>query len=432
MTYLRGLVQGFLAAILLSCTPSQPGTTEVEVEKSSGLPVETTLLKVGEGGYFLYRIPALAVSTEGTILAFAEARKNDGHDWDDTDIVLRRSFDNGQTWGDVQVVADDGTHTLGNECPVVDHETGTILLVFCKNNRQIFVTKSSDDGETWSEPVEITDDVKDPVWSYVGSGPGHGIQLKSGRLLVPAWGDETPGPVEFAKGAEGEMKDMIEMVYSLIRPMISRHWRPQNVQWSYAFFSDDHGATWKRGQILTKDYSDECEAVETVDGTVYMSLRSRRGRQRWPSSQVLDQSHLRGYAWSKDGGETWSEVQYDETLPEPSCQGSVVRFTDQESFNKNRILMSHPASTTERSQMTVRLSYDEGQTWPVAKVLYPGSSGYSNLAVAPDMSILCIYTKDVDWSSVAAYPGPDAKVSVARFNLEWLTDGADSLEKKAP
>ena len=429
---MRHIIPILLTAILLGCTASEPPMSDPESQESARSPVETALFKVGEGGYFLYRIPALAVSTKGTILAFAEARKNDGHDWDDTDIVLRRSFDSGQTWGDMQVVADDGKHTIGNECPVVDHQTGTILLPFCKNNRQVFVTKSTDDGETWSEPVEITDDVKDPVWSYLGSGPGHGIQLKSGRLLIPAWGDETPGPVELAKDAEGELKDMIEMVYSLIRPMIWRHWRPQNVQWSYTFFSDDHGATWKRGQILTKDYSDECEAVETADGTVYMTLRSRSGKQRWPSSRVIDQGHRRGYAWSKDGGESWSEVKYDETLPEPSCQGSVVRFTDQESFNKNRILVSNPASTTERAQMTVRLSYDEGQTWPVSKVVYKGSSGYSNLAIAPDMSILCLYSKDIVWGSISDYPGPDATVSVARFDLEWLTDGADSLQKKVP
>jgi sialidase-1 len=429
---MRHITAVLLTAFFLGCTASEPPVSEPESQEGAGSPVETALFKVGEGGYFLYRIPALAVSTKGTLLAFAEARKNDGHDWDDTDIVLRRSFDSGQTWEDMQVVVDDGKHTIGNECPVVDHQTGTILLPFCKNNRQVFVTKSTDDGETWSEPVEITDDVKDPVWSFVGAGPGHGIQLKSGRLLIPAWGDETPGPVELAEGAEGQLKDVIEMVYSLMRPVIWRQWRPQNVQFSYAFFSDDHGATWKRGQILTKDRSDECEAVETVDGTVYMTLRSRSGKQRWPSSQVIDQGHRRGYARSKDGGETWSEVQYDETLPEPGCQGSVVRFTDQESFNKNRILVSNPASTTERSQMTVRLSYDEGKTWPVSKVVYQGSAGYSNLAIAPDMSILCIYTKDLVWASDAGYPGPDAKVSVARFDLEWLTDGADSLQKKVP
>lgn len=202
------------------------------------------------------------------------------------------------------MVAEEGVHTLGNPCPVVDKETGTIWLPFCKNNQQIFLIKSTDDGTTWSEPVEITRQVKDSEWSYLGTGPGHGIQLKSGRLLIPCWGDASPGPV---------------------------NWKTPNwnqLQFSFVAFSDDHGVTWERGETPTQDASDESEAVETVDGGLYLNMRSRQKR------------HRRGFAWSRDDGKTWSDVQYDSTLPEPSCDGGLVRFTDQGDFQKNRVLLS--------------------------------------------------------------------------------------------
>ena len=238
-----------------------------------------------------------AVSTKGSILAFAEARRTNCHDNDNIDLVLKRSFDKGESWTDLRVIADDGIHTMGNPCPLLDRETQTIWLPFCKNNQQVYLIKSTDDGTTWSEPMEITQHVKDPAWNYMGTGPGHGIQLKSGRLLIPCWGDSSPRPMTW-------------------KP--SPNWN--KLQFSFAVFSDDHGATWKRGETLTEDASDESDAVETVDGSLYLNMRSRQKK------------YHRGFAWSQDGGETWSDVQYDQTLPEPSCDGGLVRFTDQKDF----------------------------------------------------------------------------------------------------
>ena len=113
--------------------------------------------------------------------------------------------------------------------------------------------------------------------------------------------------------------------------------------------------------------SDECQVVETDDGTVYMNIRSRRGK------------HQRAYAWSKDGGVTWSKVEFDARLPEPSCQGSVIRFTDRERFGKNRVLLLNPASTDQRARLTARVSYDECHSWPVSKVVNEGSSAIAIL-----------------------------------------------------
>ena len=173
-----------LAATSQSKTPIR----EVPLDK-------TELFVSGEGGYRRYRIPALVVSSRGTVLAFCEARRHTGEDHDEIDILVRRSQDSGRTWDAGRMVVSDGDRTCGNPCPVVDHRTGAIILPFCKDSQQVFVTRSEDDGINWSQPEEITDRVKDPAWSFLGTGPGHGIQLRSGRLLVPCWSDSSPGPV---------------------------------------------------------------------------------------------------------------------------------------------------------------------------------------------------------------------------------------------
>ena len=339
-----------------------------------------TVFSKGEAGYYCFRIPALVMTPEGTTLAFAEGRRDSCRDDADIDLVLKRSTDQGLTWGPLQVLFDDGDLSVNQPVPVVNRETGEVVFVFCKNNQRVFVSKSGDEGATWSEPREITEQVVDPSWSYLGVGPGHGIQLSSGRLLVSSWGDLSPGP---------------------------RTWRPAGwgkVQFSVAMYSDDHGETWRRSQPLDIDLSDESMSVETVDGRIYMNMRSRQEKL------------LRAYAWSDDGGETWSEVNFDPGMPEPSVQGSLVRFTTADKHGRNRVLLAHPSSQTERARLTVRMSYDECRTWPVAKLLHQEYSGYSDMAIAPDMTVLCLY--ESEWH---------ARMILARFTLDWLTDGADSL-----
>ncbi|MBN2311811.1 MAG: exo-alpha-sialidase, partial [Candidatus Hydrogenedentes bacterium] len=179
-------------------------------ERAARLPEQAPLFVAGQDGYHTYRIPAILVSKKGTILAFCEGRKNSGADHGDIDLVLKRSFDNGATWGPMQKVWDDGENTIGNPCPVVDQSTGTIWLPFCWNNDRVFVTRSDDDGATWAEPVEITDSVKPDSWGWYATGPVHGIQLASGRLLIPC--DHR------VKGVE--------------------------INTSHVIYSDDHGATW--------------------------------------------------------------------------------------------------------------------------------------------------------------------------------------------
>ena len=346
--------------------------TNAAEESESPTFEEQTLFQSGTEGYYCYRIPSLLMTKHGTILAFAEARKLGCRDHGDIDLVVKRSFDSGKTWSSMQVIADDGNHTMGNPCPVVDRSTGTIWLPCCRTNREILVMKSTDDGKTWLETVNIKVQTANPAWHWLGTGPGHGIQLSNGRLVIPCWADATPNLGE--------------------------------IQQSFALYSDDAGASWTAGTALESNMSDECEVVELEDRSLYMNARSRQGK------------HQRAYAFSQNGGETWSPIKFDPTLPEPSCQGALVRFTDTNRFERSRILLSSPAAQNTRSHMTVRLSYDECQSWPVSKIVHEGSSAYSDLTVSADRHILLLY--EVDKSS---------SLTLARFNIQWLTDGTDNL-----
>ena len=306
-----------------------------------------TLFTSGQDGYHTYRIPALATAPAGPVLAFCEARRHNGRDDDKIDILLRRSFDGGHTWAERQLVVPSGGRTCGNPCPIVDTQTGLIWLLFCKDNQQIFATKSADQGQTWAEPVEITHQAKDPSWSYVGTGPGHGIRLCCGRLLAPCWSDQSPGPVT---------------------------WAPEQPNWgivqsSYALYSDDQGQTWHHSPNITPDASDECSAFECSDGTVYMDMRSRNERK------------CRARALSLDRGQTWSPVEYDPRLPEPSCQGSTLRIDE-------TLYFAHPSDPEARRQLALYQSRDQCQTFSAPTILYPGSAAYSDLA-ATKTHLLC-------------------------------------------
>ncbi len=361
---------------------------------SSGLgaapapPEEVDVFVSGKEGYHTFRIPAVIVTPKKTVLAFCEGRKNSRSDAGDIDLVLKRSVDNGATWKPMQVIANDGENTVGNPCPVIDRDTGVIWLLLTKNlgsdtekmilegkskgTRTVWVTKSTDDGQTWAEPVEITKDVKDAKWTWYATGPGCGIQLKSGRLVIPC--------DHYLAGSQ------------------ARH--------SHVIYSDDHGKTWKIGGVLG-EHTNECQVVERDDGALLMNMRSYHGKNR------------RAIAASKDGGLTWSEVTLDEALIEPVCQASLLRYTKKDGKEKNRLLFSNPAST-KREKLTLRLSYDEGATWPVAKLLYEGPAAYSALTVLPEGAIGCLYER--------GEKSPYEKVILARCSLGWLTEGKDKLE----
>ena len=337
---------------------------------------ETEVFTSGSDGYHTFRLPALAVAPDGTILAFCEGRRDGREDYRANYLVLKRSTDNGVTWGDLQLLAGDPDYTMNNPTVVVDGDTNTIWLAFCKHTYEVYVMKSDDSGASWSQPKNITEDVKLPGWTRYDLGPGHGIQLQSGRLVIP--GDHT----------EGTRSDWV-----------FRH--------SHIIYSDDHGDHWSPGGSMGKG-SIESQVVETGSGELYFNART------------ADLSlYKRVAARSSDGGLTWSEMAPVGDLPDPRCQGSIVRHTDNESHDRSRVIFANIANTAARDTLTLRVSYDECRTWPISKVLCHGPAAYSDLATASDMTICCLYEQDAS----------DAHESIrlAQFNIEWLTDGADYL-----
>ncbi len=357
------------------------------VTKTWDDPENTVVFRSGRGGYHTYRIPALIVTKEGTLLAFCEGRRNGRGDSGEINTLLRRSLDGGKTWGPVRKVAVDGPNTFGNPCPVVDQSTGTIWLTLTHNigedheseikmgtgkgTRTVWICNSTDDGATWSTPVEITASTKKPNWAWYATGPGVGIQLRTGRLVIPC-------------------------DYALLG---TRDYG------SHVIYSDDKGETWKIGGDVFPRVN-ESQVVELEDGSMMLNMRSYQGQ------------FCRTVAVSKDQGLTFSQGKPDETLVEPVCQASFLRYTTKSTHGKSRLLFSNPASL-RRNMMTVRMSYDEGKTWPVMKLLDPRFGAYSCLTVLPDMDIGLLY----ECGDKDAYE----TITFARFGLDWLTDGEDKL-----
>ncbi|MBN2138714.1 MAG: exo-alpha-sialidase [Sedimentisphaerales bacterium] len=352
------------------------------------------LFTSGTDGYDTYRIPALLTTNRGTLLAFCEGRKSGQGDSGNIDLILKRSYDCGRTWTAQQIVWDDADNTCGNPCPVQDRQTGDIILLMTWNHgddreseikkntgedtRHVYVTRSTDDGKTWSQPQRITDSVKKPEWRWYATGPGIGIQLKTppytGRLVIPC---------DHSIVAEND---------------------PDGYN-SHVIISDDNGRTWRIGGAITPKVN-ECQIVELTDGTLLINMRN------------YDRSkNTRAIATSSDGGETFSAVSHDPALVEPICQAAFIRYSLESINGKNRLLFSNPAQpdSGNRKQMTVRLSLDEGKTWPVSRVLYAGPSAYSSLAILPNNDIACLYE--------AGEKSPYETITFASFTLGWLAAG---------
>jgi len=358
------------------CSRADESKTELQL---------TDVFVGGQDGYPAYRIPALIPTKRGSLLAFAEGRVN-LRDHAENDIVMKRSTDGGATWGALQLIHDAGSNALNNPTAVVVRETGRVILMFQHYTKgfdehkaepgldgshicRTFITHSDDDGLKWSPPTDITAQVKRPTEvTSTATGPGIGIQLSrgkhAGRILLP-----------FNQGPYGKWK-------------------------VYAVFSDDAGTSWRYGETApegTKGYANEVQFVELNDGSVMLNARNQGGDK------------TRKIAISLDGGESWSATQNDSTLIDPVCQASLIRHPANGDPAKDLFLFSNPASQNARTNGTVRWSRDQGKTWSVARVLYPGSFGYSCLASLPDGRVACLFERD-----------GMTKISIARFPLEWL------------
>jgi len=348
------------------------------------------LFEARTGGYHTYRIPGVVVTGQGTLLAYCEARQDGRGDWVNIDILLRRSTDGGRTWSEPTVLADAGQLPAQNPTAIVDHE-GTIHFLNCINYARAFYRKSTDDGLTFSEPVEITaafEPFKDRfLWNVIATGPGHGIQLRTGRLIVPVW---------ISNGGHRHRPSACSVIYS-----------------------DDLGKTWKPGDVVPFDYVNMSEtvAVELEDGSVMLNIRNE------------DRDHRRAVSTSKDGTRRWSAPTLHPDLKEPVCMANIIRHSFKTDDQPGRILFSNPDNlkysgkvgtsydkNRDRVNLTVKLSLDDADTWPVSRVLEPGISAYSDLAVGPAADVYCLYERggvnDVMWDT--------RYITLARFNLQWL------------
>ena len=292
-----------------------------------------TLFTIGEQPGRGYRIPALISLPGEVLLAFCESRFEAMSDLGDIDIVMKRSTDGGDTWDEIQVLQDRGQHTVHNPCPLFDNDTQTVWLPFCVDYNSIFIMNSSNLGVTWSEPRELTEEIS-AQGLYCATGPGNGIQMSNGRLIIPS-----------------------------------------SIGGACVVYSDDHGSTWNKGGYVGN--GGEPQVIESSNGSLVINCRSGRGENR-----IM--------AWSDNGGNTWDAWYYEEDLPAAGTQGSIHRFTNTSTHQRSRILFSNP-NYFSRGHLTIRMSYDEGLTWNVSKQVYEGPSAYSSIALLSDNTIVLLF-----------------------------------------
>lgn len=376
-------------------TPSQ--TFEIVNPSPSGdreiILAHTLLFQSGDYNSTNYRIPGVITAKDGSIVAVTDKRKyNQGDLPEDIDIVCRRSTDGGHTWSEPYTIA-QGTgynHGFGDCVLAWTNDDNGLIAGFVggvglwnstpSNPIRSYIARSYDNGQTWTEPEDITDFIfgsncvvpEHRTWRASFFGSGNGLITSTGRIMFVAAIRETTA---------------------------------QSLS-NYAVYSDDNGITWHVSGRASVS-GDEAKVTELVDGRILMSIR--HNGKRW-------------YNISNDGGETWqSSTSTWNDITAPACNGDMIRYTSvNQGFNKNRLLHSVPFGSS-RTDVSVYISYDEGETWPVRKCIVPYSSAYSSLCVLPDGTI-GLYVEE-------EYPGNSGYSTVFyNFSLEWLTDGSDSLD----
>jgi len=387
------LLCALAVAAPLAQTPSSP-------------QMESTLLwRGGTDGYETYRIPGIVVSARGTVLAYGVGRRTlKGGDWADNDIMLRRSVDGGRTWEPSRRIAGDSHGVTDNPVAIADRKKGIVHFLYQHDYARVFYMRSNDDGATFTKAVDITAALEGLraqfPWTVVALGPGHAIQLRNGRLLVPVWmaaGSPT---------AEGHRKHAPSGITTL--------------------YSDNEGRTWKHGELIAADSPEmtnpnEMQVIQLADGRVMANIRTG------------DKRELRAVATSPNGISSWTKPQFDEHLYDPICAAGIVRYSFVTGNDRNRILFTNPDSESLpgsrqgghgfRRNLTLKMSEDEGKSWTFIRLLHEGSSGYSDVAVAPDKTIYVIYEGALEQGSKVN------SIKVLRFKLDWILAASSSNPK---
>ncbi len=346
------------------------------------------LFKARTNGFYHFRIPIL-LKTKRAVLAFGEGRLGTGGDWDPSCIVMRRSLDDGRTFEDLRILIESENGHPAHNFVAIAGADGRVHILYCRNYDTCYYMYSDDDCETFSAPTDITyvfDGFSDRyAHKVIATGPGHAIQLSGGRLVVPVW-------MSTGTGFSGHRPSVVSSIYS-----------------------DDNGATWQGGDILAERFTNPSEtgAVELSDGRVLFNIRNEH----------REENGRRLVAVSPDGATGWSEPVFDEDLLEPVCLGSILRVP-----GKDVILFANPHTLDgehfgqkvhkDRKNLSIKASTDDCKTWNAGRVIDPGISGYSDLAVADNGDILCLYEQ----GGIDGDQYDNEGLMLARFSLGWVMD----------
>ena len=337
-----------------------------------------------QDGIECYRIPGLATTNKGTLIAVYDNRYNNCKDLqEDVNVGMSRSTDGGQTWEPMKEIMDLGEwggldnrlNGIGDPAVLVDETTGTIWVAALwlhghdkdkmawwasrpgmtpQETGQLMLVKSEDDGITWSEPINITEQTKDPKWYLFFNGPGSGITLKDGKIMFAA-----------------QYKDENQVPHSTL------------------IYSADHGKTWHCG-TGAKSHTTEAQVVQLSDGSIMLNMRDDRNRQNY---ELSDAYHGRSVAVTNDFGKTWIEHNTSRTaLVEPNCMASIISYTDNK--GKKFLFFSNPADAKSRVNITIKASDDDGNTWDKyksIKLYADGNFGYSCMSLIDNKYIGILY-----------------------------------------
>ncbi|TDE09060.1 exo-alpha-sialidase [Jiangella asiatica] len=398
-TLVLGTAASAAAVGALASAPSAEGSTR-SAATTAGECHESLVFQAGDDDLEVFHVFGLTTTVAGSVLAFAEARITQ-HDADPHHLAIRRSRDGGRTWEPLRYVRrSDGVQSFINPTPVVDRESGRIFLFHAEcfrdpgntggspDSSRLSVVTSDDDGETWSDPTELTHlfDGDPNEQTLHMPGPGHGIQLADGRLMLQVWHRR-----------------------AIAFPVAERRYGVTVI------VSDDGGATWQAGGGVPLDGAyplNEARLIERPDGSLAVLGRYASGG-----------THPRIVSVSADRGQTWSPPVLDASArPVNAIDTGVVRVPPQGSDDTSRIVFSRVDSPTRRN-MTVSISYDEGMTWPYSRVLTEGPASYSDAVALPDGRIGVLYGREHAPGVTRSF---SRDVVFAAFDLAWLTSGVDT------
>ena len=352
------------------------------------LLTHTDVFTSGTDGYHTYRIPAIETAPDGSLIAFAEARKynadDPGYGKQEIDMVYKRSTNNGATWSPMTMLEHAGElWSAANASTIVDRTNGRLWVIYIRSrpgrstdtarpgtdDMQTIARWSDNSGQTWSEPVDLTAvgrDMNDKDWRASVPGPGGAIQTSKGRLIVPMW--KMP---------------------------------PAN----FAIYSDDHGRTWQRSQVVPqKGGGDENQIVELADGRLLMDFRQNAGAHRW-------------LAESTDGGQTWAEPRAGLTVTPVMC--AIERLSLKAAgADRDCIVWTGPKGP-DRRRLVIRWSEDEGKAFANERLISDDYAAYSDLTVLKDKTVGVLWERGVEQGYKF--------IAYTRLNREWLDQGTHHL-----